>query len=135
MFYIWTWTKLYRSVFILKAIFFITLEDFKAQLNRIKTIVVEQHQSFRSIRGFNYQSKFIWFHFASLDIRQNSKIHDKFSRMYTISIFGSNVYFRRTTMIFRGKKNLTCFQKLKEILIQLILQTRLRDLLLNRSSN
>jgi phosphoenolpyruvate carboxylase len=26
-------------------IFFITLEDFKAQLNRIKTIVVEQHQS------------------------------------------------------------------------------------------
>ena len=37
--------KLYRSVFYSKGEIYITLEEFKSQLIKIKTIIVEQHQS------------------------------------------------------------------------------------------
>jgi phosphoenolpyruvate carboxylase len=86
--------KLYRSCFILKAIFFITLEDFKAQLNRIKTIVVEQHQSLYLDQLEALIIKvFIWFSFCLFDIRQNSKIHEVFKDVYDFYInSASNVF-------------------------------------------
>ncbi|WP_264564192.1 phosphoenolpyruvate carboxylase [Flavobacterium sp. N3904] len=70
--------KLYRSVFYSKGEIFITLEEFKLQLNKIKTIVIEQHQSLYvdEIESLLIRLNLFGFHFASLDIRQNSKIHD-----------------------------------------------------------
>ena len=70
--------KLYRSVFYSKGEIFITLEDFKLQLNTIKQIIIDQHQSLYldELDALLIKINLFGFHFASLDIRQNSKIHD-----------------------------------------------------------
>jgi phosphoenolpyruvate carboxylase len=70
--------KLYRSVFYSKGEIFITLESFKEQIHRIKTIIIEQHQSLYldDLEALLIRVNLFGFHFATLDIRQNSKIHD-----------------------------------------------------------
>ena len=70
--------KLYRSVFYSKGEIFITLEEFKVQLNKIRTIVIEKHQSLylEELEALLIKVNLFGFHFASLDIRQNSKIHN-----------------------------------------------------------
>lgn len=70
--------KLYRSVFYSKGEIFITLEEFKEQIHRIKTIIIEQHQSLYldDLEALLIRVNLFGFHFATLDIRQNSKIHD-----------------------------------------------------------
>ncbi|PVX47792.1 phosphoenolpyruvate carboxylase type 1 [Flavobacterium sp. 103] len=96
--------KLYRSVFYSKGEIFITLEEFKTQLNKIKTIIIEQHQSLYvdQIDALLIRLNLFGFHFATLDIRQNSKIHqsvfydivDYYSKSKT-NIFPDN-YFHLT---------------------------------------
>ncbi|MEN9913690.1 MAG: hypothetical protein RL528_423 [Bacteroidota bacterium] len=70
--------KLYRSVFYSKGEIYITLEEFKLQLNKIKSILIEQNQSLYldELESLLIKVNLFGFHFASLDIRQNSKIHD-----------------------------------------------------------
>ncbi|WP_300977628.1 phosphoenolpyruvate carboxylase [Flavobacterium sp.] len=70
--------KLYRSVFYSKGELFITLDEFKEQIHRIKTIIIEQHQSLYldDLEALLIRVNLFGFHFATLDIRQNSKIHD-----------------------------------------------------------
>ena len=70
--------KLYRSVFYSKGEIFITLEEFKTQLKKIRLIIVEQHQSLYvdQLDALLIKVNLFGFHFATLDIRQNSKIHD-----------------------------------------------------------
>ncbi|MFM9825877.1 phosphoenolpyruvate carboxylase [Flavobacterium sp.] len=70
--------KLYRSVFYSKGDIFISLDEFKSQLLKIKTIIVKEHQSLylEEIEALLIKVNLFGFHFASLDIRQNSKIHD-----------------------------------------------------------
>lgn len=70
--------KLYRSVFYSKGELFITVESFKEQIHKIKTIIIEQHQSLYldDIEALLIRVNLFGFHFATLDIRQNSKIHD-----------------------------------------------------------
>lgn len=69
--------KLYRSVFYSSGNIYITKDEFVQYLNQIKALVVEKHQSLYAdeidllINKFNV----FGFHFATLDIRQNSKIH------------------------------------------------------------
>ena len=70
--------KLYRSVFYSKGEIFITLDEFKAQLKEIRLIVIEQHQSLYldQLDALLIKVNLFGFHFATLDIRQNSKIHN-----------------------------------------------------------
>ncbi len=70
--------KLYRSVFYSEGELYITLDDLKAQLNKIKTIIIEQHQSLYldELDALLVKVNLFGFHFATLDIRQNSRIHD-----------------------------------------------------------
>jgi phosphoenolpyruvate carboxylase len=70
--------KLYRSVFYSRGEIYITLEEFKSQLNKIKTIIIEQHQSLYvdELEALLIKVNLFGFHFATLDIRQNSKIHN-----------------------------------------------------------
>lgn len=70
--------KLYRSVFYSKGDIYITLEEFKEQICKIKTIIIEQHQSLYldAIEALLIRVNLFGFHFATLDIRQNSKIHN-----------------------------------------------------------
>ena len=70
--------KLYRSVFYSKGEIYITLEDLLSQLNKIRSIVIEKHQSLYldELEAFLVKINLFGFHFATLDIRQNSKIHN-----------------------------------------------------------
>lgn len=70
--------KLYRSVFYSEGEIYITLEELKNALVEIRDLVVDKHQSLYAdeIDGLINKVNLFGFHFASLDIRQNSKIHD-----------------------------------------------------------
>lgn len=93
--------KLYRSVFYSKGEIYITLDEFKTQLNTIKEIIVEKHQSLYldELEALLIKINLFGFYFATLDIRQNSKIHDAvFKDVVTYylksdpSVFPANYY-------------------------------------------
>jgi phosphoenolpyruvate carboxylase len=71
--------KLYRSVFYSTGTIYITLSELKDKLNEIKLLCIEKHQSLYldDINDLINKVNIFGFHFASLDIRQNSKIHNK----------------------------------------------------------
>jgi len=71
--------KLYRSVFYSKGEIFITCDEFKSQLLKIKEVLIHNHQSLYVDYVDALIQKVIsfGFHFASLDIRQNSRVHGK----------------------------------------------------------
>lgn len=71
--------KLYRSVFYSDGEIFITLEELQQALNEIREIIVTKHQSLYldDINDLINKTHLFGFHFATLDIRQNSKIHDQ----------------------------------------------------------
>ena len=70
--------KLYRSVFYSQGEIYITLETFKTKLNQIKEIIINEHKSLYldDLEALIIKVNLFGFHFASLDIRQNSKVHD-----------------------------------------------------------
>jgi phosphoenolpyruvate carboxylase len=57
---------------------FIALEELLAQLNTIRTLIIEKHQSLYldELEALLVKINLFGFHFATLDIRQNSKIHN-----------------------------------------------------------
>lgn len=71
--------KLYRSVFYSTGEIFISLADLKAKLMEIKTILIAEHQSLYldDLEVLINKVQLFGFHFATMDIRQNSKIHEK----------------------------------------------------------
>ncbi len=82
--------KLYRSVFYSNGEIFIVLEEFKSKLNEIKQILIDEHQSLYidEVNDLIGKVNLFGFHFATLDIRQNSKIHN--AVMHNIIEFNSN---------------------------------------------
>jgi phosphoenolpyruvate carboxylase len=84
--------KLYRSVFYSKGEIYITLEEFKSQLNKIRTILIERNQSLYldELEALLIKVNLFGFHFASLDIRQNSKIHDAVFKDVVLFYLNSN---------------------------------------------
>lgn len=70
--------KIYNSVFYSKGEIFITLEEFKSKLGEIKSIITSEHQSLylNELDALINKVNLFGFYFATLDIRQNSKIHD-----------------------------------------------------------
>ena len=71
--------KLYRSVFYSDGELFITLEELKSALAEIREKIVAQHQSLYidEIDALINKVNLFGYHFAGLDIRQNSRIHDE----------------------------------------------------------
>ncbi len=71
--------KIYRSVFYSNGSIYITLSELKDKLNLVKSICIEKHQSLYldEINELLNKITIFGFHFASIDIRQNSKIHNK----------------------------------------------------------
>jgi len=72
-------SKIYRSAFYSEGEIFITVPEFKQKLEQIRHIIIDQHQSLYLDEVDDLYNKLdvFGFHFASLDMRQNSKIHDK----------------------------------------------------------
>ena len=70
--------KIYRSVFYSTGTIYITLSELKLKLNEVKSICIEKHQSLYldDINDLINKVNLFGFHFATLDIRQNSKIHN-----------------------------------------------------------
>jgi phosphoenolpyruvate carboxylase len=70
--------KLYRSVFYSEGELYITLDELKKELSDIRDLVVKEHQSLYAdeIDGLINKVNLFGYHFASLDIRQNSHIHN-----------------------------------------------------------
>ena len=70
--------KLYRSVFYSTGEIFITLSELKDKLNAIRDIIISQHQSLYldELEVLINKVQLFGFHFATLDVRQNSKIHE-----------------------------------------------------------
>jgi phosphoenolpyruvate carboxylase len=71
-------SKLYRSVFYSTGELYITLEELKSKLDEIKTIIIKEHQSLylNELEILINKVSLFGFYFATLDIRQNSKIHE-----------------------------------------------------------
>ena len=71
--------KVYRSVFYSTGEIFIALPELKSKLQEVKLICIEKHQSLYldEINDLLNKINAFGFHFASLDIRQNSKIHNQ----------------------------------------------------------
>jgi phosphoenolpyruvate carboxylase len=71
--------KIYRSVFYSKGEMYITLNEFKEKLNQIRVLLINENQSLYldELDSFMEKVNLFGFYFASLDIRQNSKIHNK----------------------------------------------------------
>ena len=71
--------RLYRSVFYSQGEIFITLEELKNELNIVKGIIISKHNSLYldEVNLLLQKITQFGFHFASLDIRQNSHIHNQ----------------------------------------------------------
>ncbi|GGB66591.1 phosphoenolpyruvate carboxylase [Flavobacterium suaedae] len=85
--------KLYRSVFYSEGEVYITLEELQTGLAEIKSIVINQHQSLylEDIEALESKVELFGFHFASLDIRQNSRIHDNvFKNIISVLVENGN---------------------------------------------
>lgn len=70
--------NIYRSAYYYEGSLALSLEELLDQLDTIRELVVNEHQSLYldDINEFINKVRLFGFYFASLDIRQNSKIHD-----------------------------------------------------------
>ena len=68
---------LYNNVYLQKEEGMLSLVDFQAELEAIRTVVIEKHQSLFSteIEDIINKVKLFGYHFAMLDIRQDSRVH------------------------------------------------------------
>ncbi|QEE50762.1 phosphoenolpyruvate carboxylase [Flavobacterium alkalisoli] len=105
--------KLYRSVFYSQGELYIELDELKALLNEIREIVVERHQSLYidEIDKLINKVNLFGFHFATLDIRQNSRIHDNVVKDVLSNLDGKN-----STDVASGYDSLAEKEKLKALL-------------------
>jgi phosphoenolpyruvate carboxylase len=89
-------TKLYESSISPIAEHSIELEDFVSELNAIKAIIIKEHQSLYldDINSLVNKTKLFGYHFAILDIRQDSRAHATvFNAMVDASInSGSDIF-------------------------------------------
>ncbi|MFD0862163.1 phosphoenolpyruvate carboxylase [Sungkyunkwania multivorans] len=71
--------KLYENTFLSKPKKQIHLDEFEKQLQQIKETLIEKHQSLflSEVDDLINKVKLFGFHFAALDIRQDSRIHHK----------------------------------------------------------
>lgn len=88
--------RLYRSVFYSQGEIFITLEELINELNIVKQIIINEHQSLYldDINLLLQKINQFGFHFAALDIRQNSHIHNQvFEDIIALLKREKSVYF------------------------------------------
>ena len=88
--------KLYRSVFYSDGSIYITLSELKDKLKIIQTICIEKHQSLYidDINDLINKVNTFGFYFATLDVRQNSKVHNHVLK----SIF---LHFEKSSLLYK----------------------------------
>ncbi len=70
--------KIYRAAYYADGEIDISIDELKERLQEIKSIIINQHQSLHldAVEAFIDKVNLFGFYFATLDLRQNSKIHD-----------------------------------------------------------
>ncbi len=96
--------KLYRSVFYSDGDIYISLEELQNGLKNIREIIVKHHQSLYldEIDDLINKTVIFGYYFATLDIRQNSRIHD--------AVFNDVI----TELVDRGGASVSDYAKLSE---------------------
>ena len=101
-------SKIYRSVFYSVGDIYLSLEELESSLQKIKTLIIEEHQSLYldELNTLINKVKLFGFHFSTLDIRQNSKIHEHvFAEVVATPILGSESEILDTIATKKGKLN------------------------------
>ena len=101
-------SKIYRSVFYSVGDIYLSLEELESSLQKIKTLIIEEHQSLYldELNTLINKVKLFGFHFSTLDIRQNSKIHEYvFAEIVATPIPGSESEILDTIASKKGKLN------------------------------
>ena len=104
--------KLYRSVFYSQGQIFITLEELKDKLLQVKMLVSTKHQSLYidEIDLLLNKINLFGFHFATLDIRQNSRIH---ARVFDAIVSNKKTIFPENYQILSEDQKLQFLSNVK----------------------
>lgn len=94
--------KLYRSVFYSDGEIYITIDELKESLFKMRKLVIDNHQSLYldEVDTLINKVNLFGFYFASLDVRQNAKIHDAVFEQVFTTLPGGDSYMAMDT----GKK-------------------------------
>jgi phosphoenolpyruvate carboxylase len=108
--------RLYKSIFNENRIPRISLTELKNDLNEIKDILISEHNSLflDELQDIIDKVKIFGYHFASLDIRQDSRIHSNvFNSIFKISQKKMNKLFPNTYNDFSEEKKIKVISKIK----------------------
>lgn len=108
--------KLYRSVFYSQGELFISLTELNNELNIVKQIIINDHQSLYldEINMLLQKINEFGFHFAALDIRQNSRIHNiVFDDIMAFLKREKEVYFPENFEILSEENKMDFISKLR----------------------
>ncbi|MFL2637193.1 MAG: phosphoenolpyruvate carboxylase [Flavobacteriaceae bacterium] len=108
--------RLYKSIFNENRIPIISLAELKNDLNEIKDILILEHNSLflDELQDIIDKVKIFGYHFASLDIRQDSRIHSNvFNSIFKISQKKMNKLFPHNYNNFSEEKKIKVISKIK----------------------
>ena len=108
--------RLYRSIFNENKAPKITLNELKNSLNEIKIILISEHNSLflDELQDIIDKVKIFGYHFASLDIRQDSRIHSSaFNSIFKISQQKLNKLFPENYLQLDELKKIKIISKIK----------------------
>jgi phosphoenolpyruvate carboxylase len=95
----------------------ISLEEFQDRLEHIKSILITKHQSLyiEEITDFINKVNIFGYHFATLDIRQDSRVHhDVFSEIVTTLIENGNTQFPTNYLSLSEEEQIKILSKVED---------------------
>ena len=108
--------RLYKSIFNESKTPKISLDELKTELNKIKNILINEHNSLflEELDEIIDKVKIFGYHFASLDIRQDSRIHSSvFNSVFKIAQKTLNKLFPDNYLDLNEEKKIKILSKIK----------------------
>ena len=108
--------RLYKSIFNESKTPKISLDELKTELNKIKNILINEHNSLflEELEEIIDKVKIFGYHFASLDIRQDSRIHSSvFNSVFKIAQKNLNKLFPDNYLDLNEEKKIKILSKIK----------------------
>ena len=108
--------RLYKSIFNESKTPKISLDELKTELNKIKNILINEHNSLflEELEEIIDKVKIFGYHFASLDIRQDSRIHSSvFNSVFKIAQKTLNKLFPDNYLDLNEEKKIKILSKIK----------------------
>ena len=108
--------RLYKSIFNESKTPKISLDELKTELNKIKNIIINEHNSLflEELDEIIDKVKIFGYHFASLDIRQDSRIHSSvFNSVFKIAQKNLNKLFPDNYLDLNEEKKIKILSKIK----------------------